>query len=165
MPLTRRAALAALAASAPALASVASAPTLREQLLGAWRLTDAVTILPNGAELSWDGRPAPHKGIIIYAPSGHMSVQIASNRPAAKKKQNLADMPAADRLHYLETYYGYCGRFEVEESQSEVHHLIEYSLDPTEVGVTFIRKVSLAGNKLTLITKKDPGDGGIRYNG
>jgi len=38
-------------------------------------------------------------------------------------------------------------------------------LDPTEVGVTFIRKVSLAGNKLTLITKKDPGDGGIRYNG
>ena len=41
----------------------------------------------------------------------------------------------------------------------------KYSLDPTEVGVTFIRKVSLAGNKLTLITKKDPGDGGIRYNG
>lgn len=164
MPMTRRAALTALVASAPALASAHADRTLREQMIGAWRLTNAVTIYPGGVEHSWDDRPAPQKGIIIYAASGHMSVQISSKRPAARNDQDFGAFPAADRLHYLETYYGYCGRFDVVESQAEVHHLIEYSLDPTEVGLTYIRKVTLAGQQLTLITTKDPADGGDRFS-
>ena len=46
----------------------------------------------------------------------------------------------------------YFGRFEVDEAQFRVHHLIEASLDPTEVGLTYVRLVDLKDDLLTLST-------------
>jgi len=73
-------------------------------------------------------------------------------------------MPAAERLKYLGTYYGYFGRFELDNSESEVHHIIENSLDPTEVGLVYVRKVALSDGRLTLTTELRPIDGEPRYN-
>ena len=104
MDLTRRSLISAVAAIPPSIAAATDPrPGLRGQLLGAWSLVEAVTIRANGETLPWLGRPGPHTGLIIYAPSGMMSVQIASPRPAAKAPPRIDDMPEAERLKYLGT--------------------------------------------------------------
>ena len=165
MDITRRSLIGAVVAVAPSIAAATDTrPGLREQLLRAWSLVEAVTIRPNGETLPWLGRPGPHTGLIIYAPSGMMSVQIASPRPVAKAPPDIDDMPPAERLKYLGTYYGYFGRFELDNSKSEVHQIIENSLDPTEVGLVYVRKVALSGGRLTLTTEPRQIDGEARHN-
>ncbi len=126
---------------------------LRARLLGAWRLLDALTVFSSGATGPWYDRPGPYTGLIIYGDSGAMSVQIASARPVAKSAPAFGDMAAAEQLIYLGTYYAYFGRFEVDEVKSEVRHLVESSLDPTERGVTYVQGTALARDRLTLTTQ------------
>ncbi len=126
---------------------------LRARLLGAWRLTDAVTVYQTGDTGPWYDRPGPYTGLIIYDVSGAMSVQIASARPAARSPAEFAAMAAADQLQYLQSYYAYFGRFEVVEARAEVRHFVQTSLDPTETGVAYTQKVSLTEDRLTLTTQ------------
>jgi hypothetical protein len=163
MNLTRRSLISVAATLAP-LIRAAEQSALRTQLLGAWKLLEAFTLRPSGEAIGWMGRQAPFTGLIIYSPSGMMSVQIASVRPAATAPPDIDDMAAAQRLTYLGTYYGYFGRFELDEATSEVHHIIESSLDPTETGKTLIRHVTLVDDRLTLTTPPRPVKGEMRFN-
>lgn len=126
---------------------------LRERLLGAWRLLEAVTVFANGTTGPWYDRPGPYTGLIIYSTAGAMSVQIASARPPAHSPPGIDAMAAAERLRYLNSYYAYFGRFKVNEAHSEVSHTVESSLDPTEVGLTYTQEVRLARDRLTLTTQ------------
>lgn len=154
MSLTRRAFLATTAALSGTQSLRAGEPAgLRERLLGAWRLLEAVTVFANGATGPWDDRPGPYTGLITYTAAGAMSVQIASARPPAHSLPALAAMTAAEQLQYLNSYYAYFGRFEVNEADSEVSHVVDSSLDPTEVGRTYTQKVSWARGQLILATQ------------
>jgi hypothetical protein len=93
-----------------------------------------------------------------------MSAQIASRRGTAAPGSDLAAAPAQDRLGFLDSYYAYFGRFEVDEANSEIHHHITASLDPDETGLVYRRKVSLAGDRLTLTTMNDPNSHGASFN-
>lgn len=126
---------------------------LRAHLLGAWRLLEAVTVYATGASGPWYDRPGPYTGLLIYSVTGVMSVQIASARPAAKGPPAFAEVAAAERLQYLDSYYAYFGRFVVDEAGSAVRHFVETSLDPTETGSIYTQKVSLALDRLTLMTQ------------
>ena len=158
--MTRRSLLATTAALAGARALAGFSPLpaaqqshLRARLLGAWHLTDAVTVYATGGTGPWYDRPGPYQGLIVYDASGAMSVQIASARAPAKSPPGLPDMTVAERLAYLQSYYAYFGRFEVEEARSEVRHLVTTSLDPTETGVTYTQRSRLAHGRLTLTTQ------------
>jgi hypothetical protein len=154
MNLTRRGFLATTAVLSGSQSLRAGEPAgLRERLLGAWRLLEAVTVFANGATGPWYDRPGPYTGLIIYTGAGAMSVQIASARPAAHSPPSLEAMAAAEQLRYLNSYYAYFGRFEVNEAGSEVSHAVESSLDPTEVGLTYTQEVTLARDRLTLTTQ------------
>ena len=154
MSLTRRSLLATAAAfPGAAIAAGEEKSGLRARLPGAWRLLDAVTVFASGVTGPWYDRPGPYEGLIIYSASGAMSVQIASARPAAKSPPAFDDMAAADRLKYVGTYYAYFGRFEVNDAAHEVHHFVTTSLDPTETGATYVQKVELARDRLTLTTQ------------
>jgi hypothetical protein len=126
---------------------------LRARLLGAWRLLDAVTVYATGATGPWYDRPGPYTGLLIYGVTGVMSVQIASARTPAKSPPAFAEMTAAERLRYLDSYYAYFGRFDVNEAGSAVRHWVETSLDPTETGSIYTQKVGLALDRLTLTTQ------------
>lgn len=126
---------------------------LRAHLLGTWRLLDAVTVYATGATGPWYDRPGPYSGLLIYGVTGVMSVQIASARPRAKSPPAFAGMAAAEQLQYLDSYYAYFGRFDVDEAASAVRHLVETSLDPTEVGSIYTQKVNVAADRLTLTTQ------------
>ncbi len=131
-------------------------------LLGGWKLIDADTIYRDGRVTAWNNRPKPYEGLIVYLPQGLMSVQIA----AARKPRAATDpsLTPAEKAAYFDTYYGYFGRFEVDEVASVVSHHITSSLEPQEMGVTYRRHYDLAGDILTLKTLQDPNDSRESYN-
>lgn len=152
--MTRRSFMAtATALSAGRAERGAGGAGLRARLLGAWRLLDAVTVYASGATGPWYDRPGPYTGLITYGASGAMSVQIASARPPARSPPEFAAMGAISQLRYLHSYYAYFGRFEVDETNSEVRHFVDTSLDPTESGSVYIQKVRLAADRMTLTTQ------------
>lgn len=108
--------------------------------------------LATGETSLFFGWQRPYSGILTYDASGAMSAQLCANRATASAGGAFKGMEPLRRIAYLDTYYGYFGRFEVDEAQSRVHHLIEASLDPTEVGLTYVRLVELKDDVLTLST-------------
>lgn len=154
MTVTRREFLAtATALSASRKLQPENPQELRTRLLGAWQLTNAVTVYPTGSTGPWYQRPGPYTGLLIYSSANMMSVQIASARPPVRGHPEFMSMRESERLRYLDTYYAYFGSFEVDATNSEVRHQIESSLDPTEVGLTYTQKVHFASDQLTLTTQ------------
>ena len=136
----------------PAVASAQSS-SLRDRVLGAWRILDAETVnVTTGASRPWLGRPRPYSGMIAYLPNGLMSVQIAAARPPARSGAGFGALSAEEKIAYADTWYAYYGRFEIDERQSQVRHFIEGSLFAFETGVTLVRAVSFENDVLTLRT-------------
>jgi hypothetical protein len=140
------------AAMLPVAAS-AQAPTLRDRVLGAWRILDAETVnVATGARGPWRDRPRPYSGIIMYLPNGLMSVQIGAARPNARAGATFDSLSDEEARSYFETWYAYYGRFEVDEEKSQVRHFVEGSLFAFETGVTLVRTLRLEDDVLTLRT-------------
>jgi len=134
-------------------AAAAQARSLRDRLLGAWRIIDAAAVnVTTGARKLWLGRPRPYSGVIMYLPNGMMSVQIGAARPAPRPGAKLGSLSNDDLRSYAETWYGYYGRFEIDEGHSQVRHHIAGSLFPFETGTTYVRTVKMDGDVLTLKT-------------
>ena len=149
----RRLLIGGVAALAPTAGRAEHPQPLRSRLIGSWRLKDAVTVsLANGETSLFFGWQRPYSGILTYDAGGAMSAQLCANRATAATGSTFKGMEPSRRIAYLDTYYGYFGRFEVDEAQSRVHHFVEASLDPTEVELAYVRLVELKDDLLTLST-------------
>jgi hypothetical protein len=162
----RRNFLAATAATMVPNGATAQTKTLRERVLGAWRILDAETVnVKAGAVGPWLGRPRPYSGIIIYLPSGLMSVQIGAARPAPRAGTGFGTMSSDDIQGYAATWYAYYGRFEVDEAHYQVRHFVEESLFAFETGKTLVRSMHLENDVLTLRTVNlEKGPDGETFN-
>ena len=110
-------------------------------VVGTWLLQSIVDRLSDGSVTYWMGRHPT--GAIVYAPSGHMSVQFMRDPraivPAVTPMVGahpFGALPADQLRDLLEGYYAYLGRYEVNATGDSVTHVIETSLRPTEVGTT-----------------------------
>ena len=157
--------LPAVAASASPLIEPGNT-SLRDQILGAWRIIDAETVnVTTGTTSPWLGRPRPYSGVIMYLPDGLMSVQIGAARQRARSDATLLNLTNHEKVELLDTYYAYFGRFEVDEAASKIRHHLEHSLFESEAGGTLVRTVHLANGILTLSTDNLlPGPNGATFN-
>jgi hypothetical protein len=122
--------------------------TMRQQLIGTWRLVayetrggDGSIAYPMGRELA---------GFILYAQDGYVSANLmAPGRPAYAGGAAASAAPA-ELAAAAAGYFSYAGRFEVDEAATVVMHHIEVALMPNLVGTTQRRHVSLAGTRMTL---------------
>ena len=134
---------------APALAGGASSRSLRESLIGAWRLVSSVeTDTKTGAvDLPLGDKP---EGLILYTPDGYMSAQLsAANRP------NFAsgDMYRGKSEEYVAaglSYLAYSGPYYVDEASRTVEHEMFVSLFPNWKGQRQARIVKLDEQELQL---------------
>jgi len=134
--------------------------TPRSDVVGTWRLETIVDSLPGGGVSYWMGRRPT--GIIMYAPSGYMSVEFMRDpRPGFQPREDsLTDagrlagaqpfqsLPADELRELLEGYYAYFGRYEVSAAGDSVVHFVEASLRPGEVGTTYRRAIRIDGDRL-----------------
>jgi Lipocalin-like domain len=143
------AALSALAQSAPG-----SHPN-RQTLLGAWRLVSIAYSGPNGALVD-PVFGANSQGLIIYDPSGWMSVQIFSPdrptmpRPASRITDSAAAVANSVKAAAFDSYYAYFGTWEYDYGTATITHHLKSSLLPYETGVDYRRSVSISGGRLEL---------------
>ena len=133
----------------PALAGAASSRSLRESLIGAWRLVSSVeTDTKTGVvDLPLGDKP---EGLILYTPDGYMSAQLsAANRP------NFAsgDMYRGKPEEYVAaglSYLAYSGPYYVDEASRTVEHEMFVSLFPNWKGQRQARIVKLDEHELHL---------------
>lgn len=154
--LNRRAMLAA-GIALPLITDAASANQSPSNtlLIGAWTLIDAKTVQRDGQTSLYDGFPKPYTGLIVYDPTGMMSVQIARGRPQLPDSGNFNDLTVDQRLAYLGSYVAYFGRYEFDPEQSIVTHFVSSALNPSRGignGSVVRRKVMLVGDVVTLTT-------------
>jgi Lipocalin-like domain len=124
----------------------------RSRVLGSWSLVDAVAV--SGDEIKpWAGRQTPITGIIMYLDSGWMSVQISGARPGVISREDFEKLKTDDRAKWLNEYYAYYGKFEVNESSRVITHYLTDALLPYEQAIVYKRSFKLDGDVLTLLTE------------
>ena len=125
----------------------------QRDLIGAWRLVSIDVEGPGGT------RPDPFyntvaSGLLIYDPSGSVSVQIVGTpRPPvdipAARQQVANDAQAATlKAMLFDTYYAYFGTWEYDPQTSTVTHRVKSSIYPGEAGVSYSQHVQLYGSRL-----------------
>jgi hypothetical protein len=112
-----------------------------KRLHGAWRYVGATI----------DGKPRPGrganpKGMIYYAPSGEMIVQVA---PDIERKM-AGDKPTSNEaLAALDGYIAYFGTYSIDERAKTVTHHRSGSVQPNDTK-DLIRGYRFVGNRLIL---------------
>ena len=148
--------LTTISSATPSAAQPQSDKSVREQLIGTWRLVSIETIRPNG-EIIYPYYGKHPQGLIMYDRSGWMSVQIVSDPapavPAVDSREAFAAAPVVDKAKAAEGYYAYCGTWILDVSKSTVTHHIMQSLLPGERGQDGVRYLALNGDRLTLTAK------------
>lgn len=124
-----------------------------EDLVGAWREL--------GREfVDGDGSVRPdikRTSQIMYTPDGYMGVvNTPEHRPrvsAGSNPMSLDGIGVEERAAAAEGVVAYMGRYEVKGDT--VHHTIYAAINPNLVGTTQVRRVTLAGDDLTLAAMPD----------
>jgi hypothetical protein len=134
----------------------ASGTATAEALAGSWRLISVETVRPSG-EIIYPFYGKHPKGLLIYDHSGWMSVEIVSDPaptvPAPSSREKFAQAPAAEKAAAIDGFYAYYGTWTVGEAGATVTHHIKQSLYPGERDTEATRRLSLEGNRLTLVAK------------
>lgn len=141
--------MAVIAAAMPSLRLAAQPPqTLRQTLVGTWRLVAARQRLSDGS-LRPDPQPGAHGvGYIMYDATGHMCVVLANpDRPAwnAPKLPTDAEVRSA-----FDGLVAYCGAYETNEAKHLVIHHVEADREPAVIGTNRTRLATITGNRLIL---------------
>ena len=112
-----------------------------DDLIGAWRLL-SYHDLDEGTGALGEGPLGPRpRGILIYDPSGHMTVGMMRGTQDT-------DEPAARRTAPLTTYMGYAGTWRLDGAT--VVHSVEVSSHLHMVGTEQVRDAALDGRRFTL---------------
>jgi hypothetical protein len=123
--------------------------SLRDRLIGAWRLVDVVEEPLDGSS---PRRPMGEKpvGLILYTPDGYMSAQIMHGDRTATVSSDWSDLTPEEYQQEAMTYFAYSGPFHVDEEQGTLTHSMLVSLFPGWVGQTQPRVVQMEGDDLVL---------------
>lgn len=137
--------------------------TLREQLIGAWKLVSYI-------ETPLDGAP-PHapfgdtpQGLILYTPDGYMSAQLCAGGRAPFASGDWFKGTPQEYEAEATTYIAYSGAFACNEADRTLTHTMFVSLFPNWIGNTQPRIVSIEGNMLYLSTASPIQSGGMWVN-
>jgi hypothetical protein len=114
-----------------------------ENLLGTWILTAfEIEDADTGHIRPWgDGA----HGLLIYAPTGHMSVSI--------NKTPVEDPSQAEAENLFDSILFYSGTFQLEGNT--IRHQVTQASSPVRIGREMIRYATLREDELELITPKE----------
>jgi hypothetical protein len=125
-----------------------------EALAGSWRLVSVETIRPGG-EIIYPFYGKHPTGLLIYDRSGWMSVEIVSDPapsvPTPSSREKFSQASAAEKAAAIDGFYAYYGTWTIDDAGTAVTHHIKQSLYPGERATDVTRRLSLEGNRLTLV--------------
>lgn len=123
--------------------------TLREQLIGAWKLVSYVEKPTDGSEPFYPMGDAP-QGIIMYTPGGYMSAQLMRpDRPPFASGDWFRGTNEEVRGEAM-GYIAYSGPFHTDEEKQTLTHSMFVTLFPNWLWQTQPRVVKIDGDMLHL---------------
>jgi hypothetical protein len=138
------------------------AKTLRDQLVGAWKLVSYVEKPVDGSP--FDPMGETPEGIIMYTPDGYMSAQLMHpGRPRFASGDWFRGTEEEIKEEAL-GYIAYCGPFHTDEHKQTLTHSMFVSLFPNWLGQTQPRVVKIEGDMLHLSTATPIISGGKETN-
>lgn len=108
------------------------------EIVGSWNLV-SFELEKDGKATAWGSNA---HGLLIYAPSGHMSVSI--------NKSIEADLDQSEEQNILDSLLFYAGTYRLEGKV--IRHQVTNASGLQRIGKEMIRYASLEGNLLTLST-------------
>lgn len=120
----------------------------REQFNGAWQLVAAEYRCTDGSVITPFGS-AP-SGLLIYSADGYLSVQVGRRDRKPFAVDDMASAAPEEIRTAFTSYFGYFGRFTVDEPARLITHFIEGSTMPNWVGQEHHRHYAFTEGMLTL---------------
>jgi len=141
----------------PAAPQAKATENIRERFLGTWRLAVDENISKDGKVTYPD--VGPHGlGYLVYAPDGHMCVGLMNpERPKWTEPRNPTD---EEKIQLFDTFYAYCGRYEIREAEHLMLHYPELASTPDYVNSTQPRPYTFEGDRLTFSGPETSPQGG-----
>jgi hypothetical protein len=128
----------------------------RQRFIGAWRLVSDQSTLANG-KIAYEYGPRA-VGYLVYDPSGHMCVGLMNpERPKWTAPKKLMDQ---EKILMFDSFYAYCGKYEVNEAEHVMMHLPELASTPDYVNSHQPRPYTFEGDRVTFTGKNAPFEGG-----
>jgi len=130
----------------PGVVQARAAQSVRERFVGTWRLVVDENISREGKVTYPD--VGPHGvGYLIYAPDGHMCVGLMNpDRPKWKEPREPTEK---EKIALFDSFYAYCGRYEINEAEHVMMHLPEMASTPDYVNSKQPRPYSFEGDRVT----------------
>ena len=133
--------------------------SLREQLIGAWKLVSYVERPTDGSAPFYPMSEQPI-GIIMYTPDGYMSAQLMKPGRKPFASGDWFNGTDDDYKQEASSYIAYSGPFHVDEENQTLTHSMLVSLFPNWTGQTQPRVVKIEGDLLHLSTAAPIKSGG-----
>ncbi|HEV2577613.1 MAG TPA: lipocalin-like domain-containing protein [Acidobacteriaceae bacterium] len=128
---------------------------LARKIVGAWQLV-SVEGQPPGLPGFYD-HPT---GLLIYDPSGTMSVQIANRGGRKTFARGLAAGTTAEKVAAFDGYFSYYGTYTVDDAAGTVTHHVEDSSYPDLRARHHVRWVEFQGDDRMVLIPCEDGNGG-----
>jgi hypothetical protein len=139
------------------------AQSLREQLIGSWKLVSYEERPVDGSPSFYPMGEKP-MGIIMYTPDGYMSAQLSKPDRKPFASGDWFKGTPEDYAREATTYIAYSGPFHVNEENKTLTHSMFVSLFPNWIGQTQPRVVKIEGDTLHLSTASPIQSGGKTVN-
>jgi len=138
--------------------------SIREQLIGSWRLVSRQSRRIN-SELEADpGLSVTPLGVLIYDQSGHVAAQLSRRDRTVEMIGE--ECPAAvvtkgtpDTAQTILGYDAYFGTYTINERDGIVTHHLEAALWPGDIGKDINRSFTVSGDRLTISFNTTTRDG------
>lgn len=133
--------------------------SLREQLIGHWRLVSLAAL--NGNDIDYPmGQDL--EGVITYESAGHMATQIMRHLRPSFVSGDMGGGTSEELAAAVTGYSAYFGTYSVDEAAGVVTHHVKGSLFPNWVGTDQRRSILIDGNSLTLTSQPILSEGKMR---
>jgi len=129
------------------------AKTLREQLIGAWKLMSYIEKPMNGSDPVYP-REQKQEGILVYTADGYMSAHLMQPERQKFASGDWSCGTDEEIKGAALGYFAYAGPFYVDEERQTLTHEVFLSLDPNWVGQSQIRVAKIEDDILHLSTEK-----------
>ena len=126
--------------------------SLRDQLIGAWKLVSYVEEPIDGSPPSYPfGEDA--QGILMYTPDGFMSAQLSRTDRASFASDDYYKSAPEEFARAASSYFAYTGPFDVDEEKQTLTHTMFISLFPNWIGQTQPRLTHIDGDFLIITSE------------
>jgi len=121
---------------------------IQERLIGSWRPVSWDWYDAGGAVNSPLGENPV--GLLIYDRSGFVSAQLMRRQQPLFRDDDWRHAADEEKAAAWSGYFGYFGRYTIDEEAGTITHRVEGSWFPNLVGTCQVRQYSFDGNRLSL---------------